>query len=163
MSFKITYMLNIKNKFLRIVCTVLLYIWELPQNLIGLLCLLFIAGETKHKLGLIRFYYAKSFPGGITLGEYIIVGTKQELTVKHEFGHVLQSRYLGPLYLFVIGIPSIIHAGIPNKYCCDKHLEGYYHFYTEKWADKLANVNRTKKRIKFAKQRTLKNFVKLVV
>lgn len=101
--------------------------------------LIFITGEVKHKLGSIRFFYAKSFPGGITLGEYIIVGTKQELIVKHEFGHVLQSRYLGPLFIPVVGIFSLVHAGINNIIgCCEKHKEGYYHFWTEKWANKLA-------------------------
>lgn len=120
---------------------ILLWIWQLPQNLVGLLLLLILKGETKHKLNAIRFYFLDSFPGGITLGEYIIVGAKQSLTVRHEFGHVLQSRYLGPLYLIVIGLPSIIHAGINNIIgCCDKHKDGYYHFYTEKWANKLGKV-----------------------
>ena len=120
---------------------VILWIWQFPQNLVGLLLLLILQGETKHKLNTIRFYYFKTFPGGITLGEYIIVGAKQNLTVRHEFGHVLQSRYLGPLYLIIIGIPSIIHAGINNIIgCCKKHDEGYYHFWTEKWANKLGNV-----------------------
>lgn len=119
----------------------LLYLWELPQNLVGLLFLLFIKGETKHRLGNIRFFYAKSFPGGITLGEYIIVGTKQELTVRHEFGHVLQSRYLGPLYLLVIGLPSLIWAGLYGSVIEETH-NGYYRFYTEKWADKLGKVTR---------------------
>ena len=117
----------------------LLYLWELPQNLVGLLFLLFIKGETKHRLGNIRFFYAKSFPGGITLGEYIIVGTKQELTVRHEFGHVLQSRYLGPLYLLAIGLPSLIWAGLYGSVIEETH-NGYYRFYTEKWADKLGKV-----------------------
>lgn len=120
---------------------IILWIWQFPQNLVGLLLLLILQGETKHKLNIIRFYYLKTFPGGITLGEYIIVGTKQNLTVRHEFGHVLQSRYLGPLYLIVIGLPSIIHAGINNIIgCCEKHNEGYYHFWTEKWANKLGNI-----------------------
>ena len=117
---------------------ILLYIWQLPQNLIGLLFLLFLQGEVKHKLGSIRFYYTNSFPGGITLGEYIVVGNRQELTIRHEFGHVLQSRYLGPLYLFIIGIPSLIHAWLNEHIgCCNKSSKGYYHFYTEKWANKL--------------------------
>lgn len=120
---------------------IILWIWQFPQNLVGLLLLLILQGETKHKFKTIRFYYLKTFPGGITLGEYIIVGTKQNLVVRHEFGHVLQSRYLGPLYLIVIGLASIIHAGFNNIIgCCEKHDEGYYHFWTEKWANKLGNV-----------------------
>lgn len=127
------------NAFVKI----LLWIWQLPQNLVGLLFLLFIQGEKRHELNSIRFYYLKTFPGGITVGEYVIVGTKQELIVRHEYGHVLQSRILGPLYLIVIGLPSLIHAWINGAIgCCEKHDKGYYHFYTEKWADKLAGINR---------------------
>lgn len=126
--------------------TVILWIWQLPQNLVALVMLLVLQGETKHRLGSIRFYFLRTFPGGITVGEYIIVGTKQNLTVRHEFGHVLQSRYLGPLYLLVIGLPSLLHAWLNGVIgCCDRHPEGYYHFWTEKWADRLAAINRNKK------------------
>lgn len=129
--------------------TVMLWIWQLPQNLVALIMLLVLRGETKHRLGSIRFYFLRTFPGGITLGEYIIVGTKQNLTVRHEFGHVLQSRYLGPLYLPVIGLPSLIHAWLNGVIgCCDRHSEGYYHFWTEKWADRLAAINRNNKKRK---------------
>lgn len=122
---------------------IVLWIWQLPQNLVALVMLLILQGETRHRLGSIRFYFLKIFPGGITLGEYIIVGTRQELTVRHEFGHVLQSRYLGPLYLPVVGLCSLLHAWLNGVIgCCDRHPEGYYHFYTEKWADRLGGVKR---------------------
>lgn len=122
---------------------IVLWIWQLPQNLVALVMLLILQGETRHRLGSIRFYFLKTFPGGITLGEYIIVGTRQELTVRHEFGHVLQSRYLGPLYLPVVGLCSLLHAWLNGVIgCCDRHPEGYYHFWTEKWADRLSGVKR---------------------
>lgn len=122
---------------------IVLWIWQLPQNLIALLLLLILQGETKHRLGSIHFHFLKTFPGGVTLGEYIIVGSKQKLTIRHEFGHVLQSRYLGPLYLFVIGLPSLVHAWLNEHIgCCYKNSKGYYHFYTEQWANRLAGINR---------------------
>ena len=73
-------------------------------------------------------------------GSFIDVSSK-ELTslVLHECGHVKQSRILGPLYLFVIGIPSIIHAALPCKKCKETN---YYHFYTEKWANKLMGIEK---------------------
>lgn len=121
---------------------ILLWIWQLPQNLVALIMLLVLRGETRHRLGSIQFYFLKTFPGGITLGEYIIVGTRQELTVRHEFGHVLQSRYLGPLYLLVIGLLSLVHAWLNGVIgCCDRHPEGYFHFWTERWANRLAGLN----------------------
>ena len=105
----------------------------------GLLFLLVLKGETRHRLGNIRFYFLASCPGGIPLGECIIVGTRQELTVRHEFGHVLQSRMLGPLYLMVIGLPSLLWAWLGDRIAPGK---SYYWFYTERWADRLGEVER---------------------
>ena len=114
-----------------------MYIWQLPQNLIGLLLLLFVKGEKKQTLYDVTFYYAKGFKGGISLGNYIILGSKSKKSIRHEYGHCIQSRMLGPLYLIVIGLPSILHAWLCS---CKNH--SYYDFYTEKWADKLGGVKR---------------------
>lgn len=124
---------------IRMLWEILLYLWQLPQNLLGLLFLLVLKRETRHRLGSILFYFLDTFPGGITLGEYIIVGTKQALTVRHEFGHVVQSRILGPLYLLVIGLPSLLWAWLHRYIAPDK---SYYWFYTERWADRLGGVER---------------------
>lgn len=124
---------------MKTVAGILLYIWQLPQNLLGLLFLLVLTGETRHRFGSIRFYFLDSFPGGITLGEYIIVGTRQQLTVRHEFGHVRQSRMLGWLYLIVIGLPSVLWAWLGDRIAPGK---SYYWFYTERWADRLGGVER---------------------
>ena len=127
---------------MRTLRAILLYLWQLPQNLLGLLLLLLLLvlkGETRHRLGSIRFYFLDTFPGGITLGEYIIVGTRQELTVRHEYGHVLQSRMLGPMYLIVIGLPSVLWAWLHRYMAPDK---SYYWLYTERWADLLGGVKR---------------------
>ena len=67
--------------------------------------------------------------------------TKAEHSQKllaHEYGHTVQSLILGPLYLFVIGIPSILWAGLP-PFRRKRREQGisYYSFYTEKWADFL--------------------------
>ena len=80
--------------------------------------------------------------GGISLGKYIIVNQfARDNTVYHELGHCRQSMYLGWLYLIVIGIPSIVWAGLYGS-IIKPTTNGYYKFYTEKWADKLGNVQR---------------------
>ena len=120
---------------------ILLYLWQSPQNLVGLLVRLIFIGEVRHTVSGIQFWYCKSFPGGISLGNMVMIGSKYELTVRHEHGHQIQSKILGPLYLLVIGIPSLIWAwlyGPVIKYT----RNGYYRFYTEKWADKLGEVKR---------------------
>lgn len=69
---------------------------------------------------------------GITLGNYIIVNNIKHL--RHELGHTRQSKILGPLYLLVIGLPSLIHAGLHAKVCKEgengKHKGKYKNF---KW------------------------------
>lgn len=120
--------------------TILLYLWQLPQNLLGALLKLFykVSNKVVYKDKIVCI--CKGFRGGISLGNTIIVNkypiTKDTWnTVKHEYGHSIQSKYFGWLYLFVIGIPSALHALVGFTDC-------YYDFYTEKWADKLGNVKR---------------------
>ena len=118
----------------------LFYMHQLPQNLLGLVLLLFYKHEKRENRG-IEYYYCPSFPGGISLGRYILVGSDSELTVRHEYGHCMQSEFLGWFYLLVIGLPSIIWAGLYGP-VIPYTKNGYYRFYTEKWADKLAEIKR---------------------
>ena len=47
---------------------------------------------------------------------------------RHEQGHYFQNLALGPFYLPVIALPSIIHAAVNPNHAT------YEDFYTEKWA-----------------------------
>ena len=130
---------------------ILLYIWQLPQNLCGLFYkniskdnrITEVENNDSRSVGA-KVYLQKSL-GGVTLGKYIFINqdyTDKEFVIKHECGHVKQSKILGPLYLLVIGIPSLLHAWL-SKYieCCYKNGEyNYYHFYTEKYANKLMDI-----------------------
>lgn len=131
----------------------LLYIWQLPQNLLGLLLIAFYKPERMHIMtNGNKIYFANRISGGISLGKYSIVpayhyrkslneALKRD-TVRHEaIGHAKQSMYLGPLYLIVIGLPSIVWATIYGR-LTKPSKNGYYKFYTEKCADKLAGVER---------------------
>ena len=53
----------------------------------------------------------------------------------HEYGHTFQSLLLGPFYLFVIGLPSIVWAGSKrlSRMRREKHIP-YTRFYCERWA-----------------------------
>jgi hypothetical protein len=119
----------------------LLYLWQLPQNILGLIILLCLQGEQKHHFQNISFYYSKNFKGGISLGNYIILGHTYEKSIKHEFGHCIQSKKWGWLYLPVVGLCSIIWAGLYGTIIKETH-NGYYKFWTEKNADKLGKVTR---------------------
>ena len=114
------------------------FIWQLPQNVIALFMLPFLG-----KLKLIRnehlnlCFMGEKMSGGISLGNFSFVSptsARHETSIIHEnYGHAVQSHILGPLYLFVVGIPSILHT-FHRKCPC------YYHFYTEKWANNLAGL-----------------------
>ena len=91
---------------------ILLYLWQLPQNLLGLLFLLRLGGPSRAACVTrredVRYFYYDAFPGGVTLGNYVFLSTVFRTStrdVNHEWGHVRDSRLLGPLYLPVIGIP----------------------------------------------------------
>ena len=51
----------------------LLYLWQLPQHLVGLLLVWLYKPTRLHKIGDVRFYFSHRMKGGISLGNYIIV------------------------------------------------------------------------------------------
>ena len=115
----------------------LLYLWQLPQNLLGLILRAIYKGnDGTYESATVR--RSLTMKGGISLGRYIIVNQfSTRTTIAHEYGHCRQSLCLGWLYLIVIGLPSILHCWLCK---CRKH--DYADFYTEKWADRLGNVKR---------------------
>lgn len=119
------------------------WVWQLPQNICGLVYKACIKDKiTKHfdsEPSHCDIYMKKS-NGGVALGRYIFIykGYNDLLrVVRHEQGHVVQSRILGPLYLLVIGLPSIIWAATHKWLAPSKD---YYWFYTEAWANKLGGL-----------------------
>lgn len=116
---------------------ILLYMWQLPQNALGLLLRLIYKGtDSEYESALVR--RSTRMKGGISLGRYIIVSQwSKETTIMHEYGHCRQSQMLGWLYLIIVGLPSILWAGVHER-----TGKSYYWFYTEKWADRLGNVKR---------------------
>ena len=129
------------KQFFKVLLDIILYIWQLPQNIIGLIVRLIYPHYEKMVIADVPVLYNENFPGGISLGSTIMVSTIDRATSMHEYGHQIQSMILGPLYLIVIGIPSIIWAGLYGNVIPRSH-NGYYKFYTEAWADKLGGVLR---------------------
>lgn len=119
---------------------ILSWIWQAPQNVSGLVFRL-IYGQPNGRFRGVPVVICDRFPGGISLGRTIITNRIDWDSLRHEYGHTRQSLYLGPLYLFVIGIPSLLWAGLYRI----RKTGSYYAFYTEKWADKLGGVDRPEK------------------
>lgn len=123
-------------------------LWEFPQFILGLLCLLYyrIINNISHikydKVNKVFDVRRCELSNCFSLGIFVfMIDTRLPIgTYEHEVGHSKQSTILGPLYLFIIGIPSATWCYYCDKY--NKHGKIYYTFYTEKWADKLGNIKR---------------------
>lgn len=143
------------KKYLNIIKEIALWIWQLPQNIGGIITLAImgyekvLTAENGNKV-----YFSNRMSGGISLGKYSIISKyyvrsfmtdnailNLDVTRHEAIGHGTQSRLLGPLYLPVIGLQSIIWAGLYGS-VIPYTKNGYYKFWTEKWADKLGGITR---------------------
>lgn len=118
----------------------LLYLWQLPQNVLGLLITKLLKVYWGKRYGFFFAYLSKPTRAwsGVSLGNYIIFsGYPDYKTLLHEYGHQRQSQYLGPLYLLIIGLPSLVGNVLHRFIKFD-----YYKQPWEAWADKLGNVPR---------------------
>lgn len=120
---------------------VLMYLWQLPQNLCGEVYSLFHKGALIKEYEDSLVYRSEKMHGGVSLGRYIFVNKFAGMkAVKHEYGHCVQSKRWGWLYLLVWGLPSLVWCYLHTKgYFKDR---SYFSFYTERNADKLGGVER---------------------
>lgn len=107
----------------------------MPQQMLGrFLVLIFNAKRDTYYN---KKVYVWKFTSAISLGDTIIVNKDaSDFRVGHEYGHNKQSKYLGWLYLIIIGLPSILWATL-KRIGLFKN-KNYYWFYTEKWANNIA-------------------------
>ena len=133
-------MMKLIMKYIR---NLILFIWQLPQHIVAIIYFGYLVMMCKD-LGVdSRYKQATVIPcimrGAVTLGNYVFVGLNSEYrkTVKHELGHTIQSKILGPLYLIIIGIPSITYCGLRRLFP-SLRKKNYYDFYTEKTANYLS-------------------------
>jgi hypothetical protein len=125
---------------MNIILKILLTLWQFPQTIIGIVLLAYyspVRWYPSSKIPIDGQYYTSKIHGAISLGEIII--TSDQHFLPHEYGHTIQSRILGPLYLIVIGIPSLLWAAWWRS---AKVKPGYYTFFTEVWADRLSRIRR---------------------
>lgn len=129
------------KKILNAILFTLSFIWQAPQSLIGLFMLIYF--KLRGNVELLSYrklcfcYKSKYMSGGISLGNFAFVSeysSKNEATIAHEqLGHTWDSKLMGPLYLLIIGLPSILNAAFDFTEC-------YYDFFTEKLANFHAGV-----------------------
>ena len=137
---------------MKVFLRILTEIWQLPQHIIAYVIMLVNHKSIEpmvNKDGILYYLVDHLFDCGVSLGNYIFLdsdGNYNCITIRHERGHQIQSLILGPLYLIIIGLPSIIGNilnRIKYKYF-RKHYDPdfYYKQPWEAWADKLGKVVR---------------------
>ena len=134
--------------YAKIFRAVLFYIWQftygIVQNLIGLVMFAIYkskgAESERYHNAVITYIDKKNF-GGVSLGMFIFINKNKEGAYRHdtrihEYGHTVQTLILGPLWLFVIALPSIIWCNIPYFVKMRKIKNvSYYWLYCEGWAN----------------------------
>ena len=130
----------VKNKLL---FYVIQFTWGLLMNLIGLLVFAFLILflHKKPKKFFNHYYIAvgKSW-GGLELGLFFLIDDSENDSTKyHEAGHGLQNIIFGPLFPFLIWIPSAIRYWYFNLTPNKKHNE-YDSIWFEGQATKLGRM-----------------------
>lgn len=134
------------NLIVYIALFLLQWSWGLVQNIVGLV--LFVCIKLCYPSSRSYFYHGTLVchwqgRGSMGMGMFIFFGhassPQAQRILAHEYGHTLQSRLLGPLYLPFIGLPSFMWATRgKNIQYRRQHGVSYYSYYTEKWRNKLA-------------------------
>lgn len=127
--------------------------WEAPQSALGAVNLGYAlatgsVARIARENG--RIFVELRVSRAVSLGHFVFWTTVDSAFVRvnpdnklHEYGHALQSRLLGPLYLPIVGIPSTMRA----LYAAAQHVftkkpwDGYYEGFPESWADRLGGVH----------------------
>lgn len=122
-------------------------VWQFPQIILGAIILAILGSRVvsteSRGVATVYRYRPRRLLWGVSLGPIIILAdhpAHNETTVRHEYGHSLQSRMLGPLYLIVVGVPSFLRASW--WYLRKLPKADYYRGYPEAWADSLGRVER---------------------
>lgn len=103
------------------------FTWGIIMNIFGLIgagIMLALGHKPIRHGGSLMFVVGENW-GGVSLGMFTFVSNAAtERTRNHEFGHSLQNAVFGPLFPFIVAIPSFIRCqqfnsnikkGIPNK------------------------------------------------
>jgi hypothetical protein len=130
--------------------SIFLYIFQLPQHLLALLLIPILRAQR----GDIFTLYGTQKPATLyfipsrfyfSLGDYIFLYKNfvpnLNPIIRHEFGHTLQSRKYGPLYLLIVGIPSFFFASLTKLGFLSPST--YHQRFPENEADFLGEVTRS--------------------
>lgn len=134
-----------------------LFLWEFPQNFLGLL--VYAIMKRRQKIIAVEQethrFFIETPNTGVSLG-WLIFWTRAGNRFPHlnndcrmhEYGHALQSVMLGPFYLPVVGIPSLSRVFYRKWYrtMYGHSWKNYFNGFPEDWADRLGGIPDSKKK-----------------
>ena len=112
------------------------FTWESFQTVVGLTIgivasELGLVEDVSYERGATKIRYKMKKEEAFTVGSFISgKGLERGNLLEHEYGHTIQSRIWGPLYIFAVAIPSLINYRLMPR----QHRE----FIAEKNADNLS-------------------------
>ena len=133
-------------------CIIVQWTWGIVQNVLGFLLFLTVLRK-RHYLFRTSLVTEWKFPYSASYGMFVFLNREEDTSdpkkvlhkweydmLVHEYGHSIQSMLLGPLFLPVIAIPSVIWATAPffEKLRNRKKLS-YHWLYCEKWANAMGD------------------------
>jgi hypothetical protein len=124
---------------------VLSWLWAQPQTLVGGLGHLVFRRRRRQKNDWVTAIFVPGNWGALSLGPTVFLGEVADeawtqRVLAHETGHSWQSLVLGPFYLLVIGLPSLVWAWWYTRWG-QKRQVAYGSFYTEAWADRWGSFH----------------------
>jgi len=124
------------------VWSAMLSVWELPQNLVGLTFLVLMRRRITERRRENGRLFLRTRSTGVSLGWFVFWCAGESIR-RHEYGHTIQSRLLGPLYLPLVGLPSALRALYARAYRrrTGRWWPCYFDGYPENWADRLGGVD----------------------
>ena len=124
--------------------TLLQYTWGLPQTLLGSAVYLALRNNRHEDFDGAKVTYWDR-PEGLSLGRYIFLPSRGRALLKHEYGHTIQSLILGPAYLPLVGLPSLLWNRLPYFKSKRKTTgRDYYSVIFESSASKLGEHHSSK-------------------
>lgn len=152
-----------KNTLYSIISITIQLTWGSIQTFFGLL-LYFVNKKSEIIWNNGSFIVLWDHKGGVSLGLFVFVDKnvdikRRQYLIDHELGHTIQSLVLGPLYLFIIGLPSFIWANLPYYISMRKNSKVTYEsFVVEKNATQLGILRR-----KFLGEKYIRNLTSMIL
>lgn len=86
------------------------FTWGIIMNLIGLIVFLVLLPKQHFTFGNSIVTKVGKNWGGVSLGIFVLVGQDcvTHHLLCHESGHGIQNLFMGPIFIFLVGIPSSI-------------------------------------------------------